>query len=119
MDAHAAPAEASAFSLPQKVLDQARQSLPQAESLLKPYGPAAGTFLQSLRTAQRNGSVVAMRKRNAWQVGGMGFLQAANGLWQLRSFQQGGENWVEAVPSDVPRLHAELRALLQSFWPGE
>ncbi len=119
VDEQAAPAGAVDFSLPQKTLDQARQSPEQAESLLKPYGPAAETFLHSLRTAQRNGSVVAMRKRGTWQVGGMGFLQAENGLWRLRSFQQGGENWVEAIPSDVSHLQAELRALLQSFWPGE
>jgi hypothetical protein len=60
-----------------------------------------------------------MRKRNAWQVGGMGFLQAENGLWRLRSFQQGGEDWVEAIPCEANDLQAELRALLQSFWPGE
>jgi len=114
-----APAPGSSFSLPQKTLDQARQSLQQAEALLRPYGPAAATFLDSLRRAQRNGSVVAMRKRNAWQVGGMGFLQAENGLWRLRSFQQGGEDWVEAIPCETTSLQAELRALLQSFWPGE
>ncbi len=119
VDAQAAPGGAVAFSVPQRTLDQARQSPEQSESLLKSYGPAAETFLHSLRTAQRNGSLVAMRKRNAWQVGGMGFLQAENGLWRLRSFQQGGEDWVEAIPCKATDLETELRALLQSFWPGE
>jgi hypothetical protein len=116
VDAKVPPAKSPAFSLPQRILEQLRHTSEQVKNMLKPYGTGGEIFLRSLRSAQRNGAVVAMRKRATWQVGGMGFLQAENGLWRLRSFHQSGENWVEVIPCDLSSLQAELHVLLASFW---
>lgn len=67
----------------------------------------------TLTRAVANGALVALARRTTtWEVGGLGLLEGANGLWCLRSFTRDGENWVEVTPCDAARARQEIRRLM-------
>ncbi|MDQ2809065.1 MAG: ESX secretion-associated protein EspG [Chloroflexota bacterium] len=70
----------------------------------------AQALAASLRRPVLHGALVALARRpTAWEVAGLGLLDSAGGLWQLRSFTRDGTAWVEAIPTDAGALRTALR----------
>ena len=117
-------APAKPFSLPEADLRAMRQALERSQSdaalqTLQRAGAdedAALVFLSTWQTARCNGSLVVMRQRGAWQVGGLGFLEGENGLWRLRSFQSNAQDWVECLPCSAAELWQQVEALLERYF---
>lgn len=72
----------------------------------------------SLRHPVLHGALVALARRpTAWEVGGLGLLDSAGGLWQLRAFTRDGTAWVEATPTDAAGLQTTLRRAMNRVLP--
>jgi len=112
------------FALPETELLGIRQALggaPSASALqiLQRAGvseDSAMAFLSTWQTAQRNGALVVMRQRDTWQVNGLGFLESANGLWRLRSFQSNAQDWVECLPCSATEFWQHVATLLERYF---
>lgn len=113
-------------SLPETALTAARalaaeQGLKAAAAALTqarlPEATAAA-LAEALVAPVANGALAALARRAAaWEVAGMGLLEGLTGLWRLRAFAQGGENWVEIIPCSAAEARAELRRVLNRALP--
>ncbi len=90
-----------------------------AQQILKEAGlpdETATTLAQALADPVINGSLVAIASRDAeWKVDGLGLLEGRNGLWQLRAFTKGDENWVEVIPSDADKVRQSIRRIVEQM----
>ncbi len=118
-------APASPLSLPESVMEEAKQARPLGETeiqkRLEEAGvPSAGAkaLAQTLAHPRRNGALVALFLRQGiWDVGGLGMLEGENGLWLLRSFSRQQAQWIECLPRSGPQLLADVEALVRRFLP--
>ena len=116
---------ASPFSLPESVMEEARQVRPLGETEIQKrlekagIPPAsAGALAHTLANPLQNGALVAIgSRRGVWDTGGLGMLEGENGLWLLRSFSRQQDPWIECVPRSGPQLLADVEALVKRFLP--
>lgn len=121
------PALGETFAVLQKVLDTTREALEQGEQeairvlhLAGVEPDSARSFVRTLRTGVRNGTLIAFRPlETTWQVGGIGMLEGKNGLWRLRPFQRQNAEWVECTPCSANELMEEMQLFLKRFLPLE
>lgn len=79
---------------------------------------AVEALAQSLASTKASGSVTGMaRQATTWEIAGMGLLEGSNGLWRLRTFSRGNDNWVEAIPCDAATMGAEIGKLVSRVLP--
>ena len=73
----------------------------------------AAALAQTLAAPVVNGALVALTNHNAdWEVDGLGLLEGRNGLWQLRTFTKGDENWVEVLPCDADEARQAISRIV-------
>jgi len=78
----------------------------------------AAALAKTLAHPVRNGALVALARREfTWEVAGLGLLEGQNGLWRLRAFTRGGENWVEATPCDAAEACEAVRQVMNRVLP--
>lgn len=113
-------------SLPEAVLARARVAAAErgaeaASAVLREARlpvVTADSLAEALARPVANGALAALARCGAsWDVAGMGVLEGPAGLWRLRAFTQGGENWVEVAPCDARSARAELRRVLNRVLP--
>jgi len=112
--------------LPEADLTGARQAVVESgrkavQKVLQEAGldaPVAATLAETLVDPVANGALVALtRRETAWEVAGLGLLEGRNGLWRLRAFSRGGENWVEAIPCDAAAACEAIRRVMNRVLP--
>lgn len=78
----------------------------------------AEALSETLANPTSNSAIVALAHRTtSWEVGGLGILIGENGLWRLRSFSTGGENWVELVPCDASQAKQAISRIMNRVLP--
>lgn len=116
---------AETFSIPESAIRSAREARTEGESAVQKALQQIGigiknvqSLAHTLSTPHRNGALVAMRPiENSWETGGLGMLDAENGMWLLRSFTRQQTNWVELDPCSGKKLAEEIQKLLRRFLP--
>jgi len=112
--------------LPEAGLIQAREAaadggLKEAQRVLREVGlsrTTAAALAETLVNPVANGALVALaRRETAWDVSGLGVLEGQNGLWRLRAFTRGEENWVEAIPCDAAEAREAIRRVMNRVLP--
>ena len=112
--------------LPEASLIQAREAATEAgreeaHKVLAEAGlsnDAAAALAETLVNPIANGALVALaHQETSWDVGGLGVLEGKNGLWRLRAFTRGEENWVEAIPCDAAEAHEAIRRVMNRVLP--
>ena len=112
--------------LPEAGLIQAREATAEAgveetQKALREAGltdATAAALAETLSDPIANGAVVALaRQETTWDVAGLGLLEGQNGLWRLRAFTRGGENWVEAIPCAAAEARKAIRRVMNQVLP--
>lgn len=119
--------QATSFTLPEDEMSQICQMRAlEEEQILNRLRHAAvplasaQAMARTLTAPRQNGAIVALSSRQGiWDVGGLGMLEAENGLWLLRSFSRQGANWVECIPRSGKQLMAEIETLVNRFLPPQ
>lgn len=117
--------QASPFSLPESVMEEARQAQPMEEAEIRKRLEKAGVPLigavalaRTLANPRQNGALVAVLSRQGvWDTGGLGMLEGENGLWLLRSFSRQQTPWIECRPCSGQQLLADVEELVERFLP--
>ncbi|MDY7077909.1 MAG: hypothetical protein SXV54_13420 [Chloroflexota bacterium] len=116
----------SGGKLPEAALSQAREvaaeaGLEEAQKVLQDAGltdTTVAALAETLVDPIANGALVALaRQETTWEVAGLGLLEGQNGLWRLRAFTRGGENWVEVIPCDVTEAREAIRRVMNRVLP--
>jgi len=93
----------------------------EAQKALREAGltdATAAALAETLSDPIANGALVALaRQETTWDVAGLGLLEGQNGLWRLRAFTRGGENWVEVIPCDAAKARKAIQRVMNRVLP--